>query len=199
MPIAPKVDDPELASFHRKLLDYLRRITTKLSNTEFGGGGGDVETFAATMTLDFDLGNNVWTDVEWDDPLRMDAFYSHSATTNPEQITLLQAGLYLVLCDLHVEGESEWYMQIANGDDDVLSYSYYMHNSAVVDFQTGTIACPIFAPANGVIKIQGKAVGNHVCVKEHCRITILYLGTLAGSGGVPGVAPSDDPWWKYTL
>ncbi|MHA2265859.1 MAG: hypothetical protein ACXAEN_25995, partial [Candidatus Thorarchaeota archaeon] len=66
MPIPPKVDDPELEAFHRKLMDYLRRLTTKLSNTEFGGSAdvGVIETFAATIDGDQSVdGAATWTDI----------------------------------------------------------------------------------------------------------------------------------------
>jgi hypothetical protein len=202
LPLAPnRDDDPELAAFHTKLLDYLRRLTQKISASEVYGGASvaTVETFAAALTGDQTMANNAWDGIVWTDPLRRDSYYTHDKDDVGEQITLVNAGLYLMHLDVQTD-DPNFSLRIANGDGDGLAYSLY--NDSLELSHTGAIACPFFSAAGGIVEAQilfPDAASD--VIAGYTRITILYLGTLDGTGGVPGVDPGGDdgPWWKFTL
>jgi hypothetical protein len=123
LPIPPPAD-PELAAFHRKLIDYLRRITTKLRFQISSVGA--LETFAAGIDGDQTFATASWEDIEWDEPWRRDASFAHDATSNPEQITLLQSGFYLMLIDVRTDDQA-FEVRVADADGNALEYSYAKH------------------------------------------------------------------------
>lgn len=99
MPLAPELKDPELNAFHRNLLDYLRRLTGKLSR-HVGGGGGTVETFSAYAN-EQSLGTGaVVALIPWNNELLKDSTYTHDVDSGV--ITVSQSGLYIVHCDVQI-------------------------------------------------------------------------------------------------
>lgn len=100
MPVAPKIDDPELAGFVRNLLDYLRRLTGKLAQFTTSSGIGGAPAFAATLIVDqSNLGSALtiqWTNVVHRD---IDVF---DFTTPDTDIIIRQQGEYSVEVDIQV-------------------------------------------------------------------------------------------------
>ncbi|MHA2265800.1 MAG: hypothetical protein ACXAEN_25700 [Candidatus Thorarchaeota archaeon] len=202
LPLAPSTDDPELENFHRKLLDYLRRLTEKVSAPETYGGpsSGVLEAFASGLSANQNCADSTaWTDIGWTDPWRRDAAFAHDATTDPDEITLVQSGFYLLHMDISIDNASDIQLRLANGDGDGLAYSL-LDNTAQLTRVMVTYTVPFFAAAGGIIRVQIKVGTNNDDVEaDYTRLAILRIGSLGGTGSVPGVDPEDDPWWKYTL
>jgi len=99
LPLAPKVDDVELDVFHRKLLDYLRRLTGKLGT--YAGGDGGSSTAALKVFAAYKDDQTLSSDEEivlWENELRRDSIYTYNGTYGFVQVS--EAGLYIVECDL---------------------------------------------------------------------------------------------------
>jgi hypothetical protein len=200
LPIPPP-DTPEVEAFTRKLLDYLRRLSAKLSSTIYSISNiGTIDSFAAGLAADQDIPTTNWTGIDWDDPLRADSAFTHSATTNPDEITLAQEGFYALFLNLQlVVPPSDVELRLVNQDAQVLDYSIFTQATDTINAAGVAYMCPFFAAAGGKIEVQIKvATGGDDIESEQTRLLIMRLGGLEGSGGVPGVNPGDDPWWKYT-
>ena len=198
LPLAPvlAVDDPALAAFHDNLLNYLRRLTAKLSSEIFAPPvtTAGIETIALTMSEAFTLGaGGLWKDVEWNQQLRVDAAFTHDETTDPEKISIVKDGFYLVLLDLNLD--DAFALRLIDDDDVVLdSYGLWDDNGVVTAFNNRAIMIPVHFHATQVIRIQVNQPSN-TFDHTRTRLVIMKLGDFLGSGGPGAVDPCDlNPW-----
>lgn len=106
LPIAPRVDSNELSVFHRKLLDYLRRLSGILDREIMPDGGGGGPPSADTTPLIFsaftdttqDCGVSAETILVWNTTLRKDSIYDF--TDDDGHIQLNRTGHYVVTVDI---------------------------------------------------------------------------------------------------
>lgn len=220
LPLAPRVggwadsakgraNELELENFHRKLLDYIRRLGAKLSNPTFppsGGGGGTMPVFAAGISSEYTLPQNTFQTIDWNAFYRMDtASFSHSTTTNPDEITFLQDGLYLFLVDIgHNEGSA---------DDGVADFRIVETTLGVVDYGEtngsglagahGVITSehivsfqvPVNAAAGSTWTIEAKRDANAWRADpENTRITIIHFGVVGTTTYPPAGAGCTGPF-----
>ncbi len=196
MPVAPKIDDPELSAFVRNLLDYLRRLTGKLSRFTGTNTGASVLVFAAYADDQeyLSAGDN---QIVWTHRLRQDSPYSWSSPS--AQIQVSQPGFYLVLVDLMFHPgaaiDTDVWISKVQGTT-ILStarygYSEYGLTDAVSPNNSHTFECPVVLSAGDTIAIYASASSVSL-LERGTRITILHLPEE--SSGTPGIPPGDDPW-----
>lgn len=94
LPIAPALEQMdevqlrELRVFHRKVLDYLRRLGSKL-DSNIQSSEGDAQTIAAIFTSPFTVGTD-WTDIVWPLFLHQSDLY----TVDNHKIGVREAGIF---------------------------------------------------------------------------------------------------------
>lgn len=209
LPLAPNVRDNELSVFHRKLLDYLRRLGAKLEQVVGPGGGGGGTPGENVTTIKhvgcyIDANQNLagtYTAIDWTNTLWID---SDAFTHAGAYISVVKTGMYLVHCDVEL-GESGYssadlVLSVSNSDGTQLFYPIYGY--ATLNFGNNSVAicipllegktiavlvrCPL-APASGQIKAQGT------------RLTVLRLRDELGTNDGEGWNDPDDdgvpePW-----
>lgn len=189
LPVPPEVSDKEVGAFFRKLIDYLRRLTAKLQAAINNDGSGTaVKTFASWLDeADYSIGAS-YAGIEWKKDLRIDSPYSHSTSTNPSRITILEDGMYLVLVDVHVTGSNlpvETALKIHNnntGGDSLAKFGF----SAITVEGSLSMAIPLPLIANVYLEVLIRGTGGSDTAKyTGSRITILKLQADSG-GGVNG-------------
>ena len=208
LPVAPRVNQPEVAAFHRKLLDYLRRLTGKLEqyiDVTGGGGGGTgttgVPTIALWLSSDTGLETS-YTAVNFDKKLWLD---STEYTYTSGRITVVKKGLYLIEFDLETSAVGgdvvEAVVQVLNPDNTVqftVSFGY-----TTVDTTTTSMAVPIALPAGKTfqVSVRTSGAGDFTGIKKRgTRLTVLQLhaDVYDGGGGGDGWDAADDssiPTW----
>lgn len=209
-----RASELELDNFHRKLLDYIRRLGAKLSNPVFppGGGGstGAIPIFAAGIDGDQAVGAS-YAPIEWDRFFRKDTdTYTHDISTNPGEITLLREGMYVFWVDGGVRPMSA---EVANllfrlvettlgivdysetnldGRDDFVGQNLYLHH--------GAFHVSINAAAGAIFTIEAIRTGStYTLDEEHTRLTIMYFPVTSDTD-YPVVPGCDGPFdCFYTL
>lgn len=98
LPLVPNFTDPETAAFTRNLIDYLRRLTGKLSRFSSSGSGGEL-VFSACLSTDQILGDGIGggAAVKWTQTLRKDSAFQ--VNTPFDIIRVLTTGFYVVEVD----------------------------------------------------------------------------------------------------
>lgn len=210
LPIAPRLTGPsqeveaiqsigrELDVFHRKLLDYLRRLTQKLSSAEFPlpGGGGAVPVFSGLLDANFALNSVTFTAIPWKIEVKKDSDFTHSKTVNPANITVVTAGFYVVMVDFGIDLSLSTLFEakitdIVRGD---LSYSN------LADFTDGatSIICPMGLEAGDTIKVQCRDASSRNLLKANTRFLMIKLSSSGGSGGGGGTEePGCNQLWQF--
>ena len=148
LPVAPKVDDPEIDAFNRKLLDYLRRLTGKLARFS-GGSTSALKAIALYFTVDqTDFVTGVKT-LEWSEVIRHDTDTFQFASPSTD-VTVLSSGDYVIEIDLRLlkNVAHEVYVRI-NGSVPVYGA---IHIQADVD-TSYSFMIPVSLNANDVINI----------------------------------------------
>jgi hypothetical protein len=211
LPIPPRrPNDPELEAFHRKVIDYLRRLTGKLNPfvdppDPPDGSPGTVQTFVAI--LEGDTADSVPVlpfPLEWTRCIHNDGgTYSHSGGTNPEEIKILQDGVYVVQVDVkhaYKDTPLDYQLQVKVGSDwyDV-GYGFsqgHQVNFILGAFDTFHVSLPLIE--DSIIRImispQAPTVNAGHIEQVGTRITILRVSaeTNGGSGG-EGIGWDDYP------
>lgn len=218
LPLAPASKDAELAAFHRKLLDYLRRLSGQL-NAYVGSGGTTppapgIVSFASALDNDFAFDFDTVSYVEWNFDLHIDAScFRHSTTNNPSEIEILQDGVYLICVDMRQDdlgSQMTAAIEVGLATPNPVYYSASKSTQAqggVGDIHTLNISVPIPIIAGSKLRVGVKvSTGGGAfaeLLKEYTRITIIRIANVANGGGddiqPPGVGwpnpPSDPPWY----
>lgn len=195
LPIAPKVDNPELDSFHRKILDYLRRIGAKLGSSEFptGGASGGAALDLLSLILDGDQStSSSWANVTWGTEIRRD---TQCFQWSSDTVTVLKEGLYLILLNFKYifDLTDEFQAKITESTLGDLGYSFAS--------ETGGSQCNLFVPVNlgpndsFVVKVQDD--GPRDLHEDGTRLFIARFPVIEGS---TDYLRSDDPlnpFWEF--
>lgn len=199
LPIAPRVPDAELENFHRKLLDYLRRLGAKIDHyLQPSTPGNEVQCVMCYLDTDKVLGAS-YAPIVWTDSLRVDAAFSFSAG----QVSVTEDGFYLILVDIDV-GDNGYFLveaKIVIGSPDFVPTFGY----GVIGPNTGSLAISLPLPAGKTIDVHVRCVDSpdvRGIKSAKTRLTILRLHNEfgGGDGDPPGdgwTDPNDDgfpPW-----
>ena len=186
LPIAPKVDSPELAAFHAKVIDYLRRLGAKLSQYIEGQGGAEVETFASYKLVN-QANSATLADITWTRDLWKDSPYEHSESTDPESVGILLDGMYVVLVDLEYDASTTFPVE-ANLVIENLSAEGIVNFSLGAVNAAGTLSRAIPLPLiEGVsIRVQSKdSAGTGNVLARGSRLTVLRVAETSSGGSSP--------------
>jgi hypothetical protein len=181
LPLAPRVGDSEVAAFHRKLLDYLRRLGAKLEQALGPGGGGTgvvttVKHVACYIDDDQDLAGT-YTAINWTNTLWIDGdAFEHSA----QYISVVNDGMYLILCDVEL-GDSGYssadaLMLISAPDGTEAFYPAFGYSTFGFGTNTMAVCVPLIAGRRFEIQIRctlAPAAGQ--IKKQGTRLTVLRL------------------------
>jgi hypothetical protein len=195
LPLAPGVNDLELDAFHRKLLDYLRRLGAKLN--QFVGQGA-VEALVAYIDTQSTFVS--YTSISWDHTLWIDSPFENNGT----YIRVLVDGLYVFHVDVLVpEGFTLGNIVIELiGPSGTTFYPLF----SLCRFETFSYAMTISLPllADTQIRVQLKT---NIAVTDGLqasgtRLTIMRIRDDARGGDVPGGIITPKPpfipeWAEY--
>lgn len=99
LPVAPLTQDAELSNFHRKMLDYLRRLGAKLDQfIALPGDGVAIPTASCYLSGDQPL-ELALTAITWSDAVWVD---TNAFTHSSEYIQVVESGLYMIVVDVEV-------------------------------------------------------------------------------------------------
>lgn len=194
IPIPPEGDDADLNAYLRKLTDYLRRLTAKLSSNIYApppaASTGSLATLALTLDGDLSKGNDMET-VVWDQVLRQDSAYTYSTGV----VTFVTAGLYLILAEINVlNGMTEYTTQFIDGDAFVLPYGKGNLNIVSTGvWVQNTQHVVVHMHAAQTIAFQADTDGASI-ESDYSRMTVIRLGDFTGSGDVSD--PCDLDIWQ---
>ncbi len=194
LPVAPVLSDEnqdksELENFHRKLLDYIRRLEVKLSSEEFQTEftlNPVTKVFSAFLNADLTLtAPSGWVSLDWDTLVRADtAFFSHSLTSSQDEITVLADGFYLFMIQIGTASgtTSTIELRLNEATKGVLDYG---HCKSVSHAGNLSLVVGLNAEALDVFTIDAQATtANYVIAEARTRLTILYsrADTLSDHG-----------------
>lgn len=190
LPLVPdRSDDPELAAFHRKLIDYLRRLTSKLQNATFDFEGA-LDTFLAVLSTDQVISSHpTYAGITWDTVIRSDDSYTF--TEGGSLLTVNQDGFYVVFVDLEVTRtvNTDLDSWVVSALGNKLSYS---HMRTSDDDGEHTIVVPMSLRAANRFEIQAKKITGVVEMQlEGCRFAVVRVNDFGGVGGGTG---DEDLW-----
>lgn len=194
IPIPPEGDDADLNAYLRKLTDYLRRLTAKLSSNIYApppaAGTGSLATLALTLDGDYNMTSGMET-IAWDQVLRQDSAYTYASGV----VTFVTAGLYLILAEINVQNNNtEYTTQFIDGDATVPTYaqgSLQIASTGVLVQNTQHIV--VLMHAAQTIAFQANTGGDDI-EEEYSRMTVIRLGDFTGSGDVSD--PCDLDIWQ---
>ncbi len=174
LPVAPKIEDPELDAFVRKLLDYLRRLTGKLAR--FSGGGGGTSTLKTLATTALSQADAVPFDVVWEASLWQDDIFSFTGPST--SITVLESGYYVVEVDWRIyKNFTDHRITVyVNGVSTELHYASYIPNADVDKHYSYMI--PLILAANDVLTLRVQS-SSDVGVVDGTRLLITKVGAPA--------------------
>lgn len=161
----------ELEAFHRKLLDYLRRLGARLdqfaANPPEGGGSAatNVQAFAGFLDDD-EATTESYSPVNWTRTLWKDTPYSHSNSPGA-QIEVLVPGLYVISVDL---------LLLTNGFTNADVFIGFVDNGGAL------LAYPQFAVGRGDTPTISLCVS--LPLPANTRITVFLKTDSPDSGGL---------------
>ncbi len=135
--------------FHRKILNYLRRLTAALDNRDNIIGAGAVEPYAAHISGNISLGTD-WTTIDFDQTIHVNPLYRKVGA----QIFVKEAGLYAVHFTLDLTG--------ANGSDDIdsrvalASFGLLSYGFTTNTERTHVVSLPVPMKPDYPLVIQGR-------------------------------------------
>lgn len=198
LPLAPSLeagdDDSnvvELNVFHGKLLDYLRRLTAKLSAEEFQPPAASGNLSLIALTLDGDtsqLNTGAFRDVVWDKQIRVDSDFTH--TSGQAAFTHVTAGFFILTFDWFM-GSAAQDARVIDGDDTVLPYSLHDINGILITSQSMTV--PYTAHAGQTIRVQIQPGTSSAVEEDKTRLVVVKVGDFTPTGGID---PCDLDIWQ---
>lgn len=196
LPLAPDINglvrtgegwSTELDVFHRKLLDYLRRLGAKLNR--FVGAGGAVEAFAGTLSSDQATVVS-YTAITWNNSIHLDPVF----VNNGNNIQVLVPGLYVLALDLQVADlgftRGDIAIAIVDSSNNVIFYPEFGFGRADLPTYSMTIAMPLLANTRIATQLRVDVANAAGLLKAGTRLTILRITQDATGGGGIGF---DDP------
>jgi hypothetical protein len=202
LPVAPKVDSAEISAFHRKLLDYLRRLAGKLDAAQQDDGSdptsfGQVQAFSAFLDDYHDLSSvgTYGTKVEWDQELWQDSPFSHSNGV----IRMNVDGFYLFNIDLSIDfvGYVDAILTLAIVDvtGTIIAIPDFAYAHATPFSHTMTIGLPLPSGTRVALFVKTNIDGAAGLLPTGSRINILRVRNSldGGDGDPPGVGWDPDP------
>lgn len=194
LPIPPHVADVEIENFHRKLIEYLRRLAAKIDGKEFREiiRSTTTEAFAAVLTGDIEIPASLWTPVTFGKHIHRNPLYEVSGPW----ITVREAGLYMLHVNLlttFTDSSQELLSRIVYRKatditpmDRFLKYGYTM---MTCDPGTHSLSIPVPIEEDDSISVQVKL--NNAIVAEDLlahasRLAIYRLSPDPFDGGTGG-------------
>lgn len=182
LPIPPKIDDPNVAAFHRKLIDYLRRLTGFLDRFATGGGGtGGAGVLVAAAYKDVDQAYTVAGDtvVTWPVTLRVDSPFSFGGA--PGKIAVSETGFYVLEVDLAIDKNINDVVRVVKttgGVDSDIAWSISPNENAVlgVGFELFSMMVPMNLVAGDIIAVHilPSSDSGQNLVAESCRLLLTF-------------------------
>lgn len=187
----PELDRVEQTRFNTKLLDYIRRLTAKLSNESFSPPpAAAVESFATKLSTDFTVSGTPDT-IIWDDIVRMDSPFDYDSATG--LLTFTVDGFYIYLVDMMVE-DAVYTTRLWDGTT-ALGYGGGEQNLTGVQSNLCQVI-PVHIHATQVLQFQIVAASGNKVQAARSRMTVLKLGAFAGSGS-DSPDPCDFDIWQF--
>lgn len=189
LPIAPAISNVELEAFHRKVLDYLRRLAGKLD--QFGGvpgpagpagpqgppgtgGSGGVLVASGHLENDKLFSDTTPTPIEWDIVLRADSVFQFEPPT--DFVKVLVAGHYVLMVDIQVFKNLPITTYVEAGGSNV-GYGDGGHSISFPNHSC-SIMCPLNLAANDEVKILIQSLpgsGDNTVLPTGTRFTLFYI------------------------
>lgn len=205
LPLPPRVDNAELAVFHRKLIDYLRRLAgllTRYVDPE-GGPGTPSDSTIPVVVCYIDANQDLeasYTGIDWTNTIWIDGeAFNHSG----EFISVVEDGLYLIHCDIELNsGFYETTMVVEVSAPDGSSVFYPRMGYGKLNNGTFSLAMTIPLVAGRRFQVLVRCVDapeTNGILAEGTRITVLRLrnnldGPNSGEGWTDGDGDGIPPW-----
>lgn len=185
LPIPPRLDNAEMEAFHRKLIDYLRRLAAKLGRVidlppndptdPSDGGVGVVESIAVWLEGDASLDTGVPATIDWDHLLWETSDALTWDSESPEFISIHKSGLYVAHLDVGI-GKTKYLFELIGGDDALIDHSkVYAYNGAV-DKLSFSASVPFKLDSAGSIRVQVTPDSSGLIYGYATRLTVIRLG-----------------------
>jgi len=185
LPVPPKVSDPEVDAFHRKLIDYLRRLAGKLGTyvDDNPTGGANVTKAFIAYPSETNTPDNAYSatseNIRWQNILRSDSIYTYDSTF--AFIEVSEAGTYIVHCDVLTSKNFDTSFDVVISDGtggiDPATPSYvttYPFLSGSPSGDSWSFMCPLILTANQRIGVRITTV-DQVLQHEGTRLVIEKL------------------------
>lgn len=177
LPIQPLIKEPELDAFHRKILDYLRRLTAKLDRfVAPPTGTGNVTVFSAYKDADQTFYEGAESKILWEVELRKDSPFTFEAGSSDIEVT--EDGFYILEVDIRSIKNLPYtvYVRVT----DTLPVYALSHFTPSVD-DTFSIMVPLVLVAGDVITVSIllEAGGDAFIYADGTRLLITHIGEEA--------------------
>lgn len=203
MPIPPNVKDAELERFHAKLMDYLRRLSTKLSQA-ISNVGAIGEGLVSTREDDQSVVHDAEFSVEWKRDIHLDTtVYVHSIVSNPSEITVQVDGVYLIWFDTMHDFTVDCDFWVEIFADSTWAQVDFSRLDNVPPNETQGLAVGVPMISGTKFRIRGQADAGDVASRnlffENTRLSVLRIartshgGIEAGDPGDPKTPKDDNP------
>lgn len=190
LPIPPVTGDAELEAFHRKLIDYLRRLAGRLSRGLISSGSG-IESLAAVKDGDQVLtGSGAEDIVTWETLLWQDDAFSHE--TNGVRIR--KAGRFLVHVDVGIGKTGMEFAVRRNGVN--LDYGYIFTFNGVVDTLSYGSSTPVQLAVGDFLEVVVKAINSESLFASSTRLVVLKLDSSPPTEPPSGTS-NDEPFLTF--
>lgn len=199
LPLAPSLtgdvdqDIVELLNFHTKLLDYLRRLTAKLSNDTFSPPQSTaIESMVLTLSGDYNVTGDPET-IIWNQVQRLDAPFSYNTVTGV--ITFNVDGFYILFTNIYAIGEIAYGTRWVDGSATRLPYGDGTVNVIGVESQLcQAVPVHIHATQTLAFQILGIVASNDL-EAANSSLCIVKLGGFSGTGS-DSPDPCDFDIWQ---
>ena len=188
-------DSSELTQFHNKLLDYLRRLSSKIDSPIFNpqGGGGSVSMIMLYMDADQGI-STAWETLLWGGLIRRDAGFEYNAGV----ITVTAPGTFLLFFDTAIGDDLFAYETSVLLDSGANSLAYGFGGSVtgaeIQDIGSISNNVPIQLSAGQSVEIQARANGATDILAKGSRLTMIRLDSgFISTGGESGGGGKDVP------
>lgn len=188
-------DQRELRHFHNRLLDYLRRLSSKIDSPIFNpqGGGGSVSMIMLYMDADQGI-STAWETLLWGGLIRRDAGFEYNAGV----ITVTAPGTFLLFFDTAIGDDLFAYETSVLLDSGANSLAYGFGGSVtgaeIQDIGSISNNVPIQLSAGQSVEIQARANGATDILAKGSRLTMIRLDSgFISTGGESGGGGKDVP------